>query len=181
LTIQLTQWTQISRPRAPVWAAAWDPDARREWDADGEWVPAVGPAWVAVQVADVVAAAAEEGGDIMPWVDKNGCTGCGICVETCPVDTIEIEDLVAVIHMTNCIRCGLCHDACPAGAIRHDSELIPEEVAANVARAREIMVACQQHLGDGEERKCLQRMIRHFNKERKVIDATLEKLKELAD
>ena len=117
----------------------------------------------------------------MPWVDKNGCTGCGICVETCPVDVIKIEDLVAFIHMTNCIRCGLCHDACPSGAIRHDSEMIPEEVAATVARAREIMVACQQHLGDGEERKCLQRMIRHFNKERKVIDATLEKLKELAD
>ena len=27
----------------------------------------------------------------MPWVDKNECTGCGICVEECPVDTISME------------------------------------------------------------------------------------------
>lgn len=117
----------------------------------------------------------------MPWIKSSDCTGCGICVDTCPVDTIEIEDLVAVIDMSDCIRCGRCHDACPSGAIRHDGELIPKEVAANVARAKEIMELCRKHFGDGEEKNCLERTIRHFNKERKVIEATLEQLKELAN
>ena len=28
----------------------------------------------------------------MPWIDKNECIGCGICVEECPVDTIYMDN-----------------------------------------------------------------------------------------
>jgi ferredoxin len=38
----------------------------------------------------------------------------------------------AVIDERACIRCGTCHDVCPHEAVRHDSERIPEDVAANV-------------------------------------------------
>ena len=46
----------------------------------------------------------------MPWIDEKSCTGCGICVDECPVDTISMEDEKAKIDMENCIRCGVCHD-----------------------------------------------------------------------
>jgi NAD-dependent dihydropyrimidine dehydrogenase PreA subunit len=28
----------------------------------------------------------------MPWVDKDKCTGCGICIEECPVGAISMEN-----------------------------------------------------------------------------------------
>ena len=63
----------------------------------------------------------------MPWVDKDKCTGCSICVEECPVSTIHIENEIAEIDMNNCIRCGSCHEVCPEDAVRHDSETIPAD------------------------------------------------------
>jgi ferredoxin len=118
----------------------------------------------------------------MPWVDENDCTGCGICVEECPVDTIYMDNEKAEIDMDHCIRCGICHGACPENAIRHDSEKIPDEVKANVVETREFMSACAEHLGDEKERqKCLNRMIKHFNKEKLVAEKTLEELRMLKE
>jgi len=28
----------------------------------------------------------------MPWIDKNKCTGCGICIRECPVDAISMKE-----------------------------------------------------------------------------------------
>jgi ferredoxin len=118
----------------------------------------------------------------MPWVDTDACTGCGTCVDICPVDTIYLKEDVAEIDMARCIRCGQCHDACPEDAVRHDSEKIPEEVAANVAMAMACMDACIRHLGDEKEgKKCLNRLLKHFNKEKTVIEQTLERLEMLRD
>ncbi len=116
----------------------------------------------------------------MPWIDKKLCTGCGVCVENCPVGAISLENGVAVINMADCIHCGICHDGCPKGAVRHDSEKIPDEVKANVTKTKEFMHTCAEHFGDvKEEQKCLNRMIKHFNKEKIVIEKTLEKLQML--
>lgn len=116
----------------------------------------------------------------MPWVDKTECSGCGVCVDECPVDTISIVDGKAEIEMKDCIRCGVCHVACPLKSIKHDSELIPDEVDANITKTLESMDACAKYLGDeSEKQKCLARMIKHFNKERIVVEKTLEKLQVL--
>ena len=116
----------------------------------------------------------------MPWIKGEDCVSCGVCVENCPVGAISLEDGVAVIDGANCIRCGICHDACPKGAVRHDSEKIPDEVKANVTKTKEIMDACAKYLGDAKEKqKCLNRMIKYFNKEKIVIEKTLEKLQML--
>ena len=49
-------------------------------------------------------------------VDEEKCTACGTCVDTCPVEAINIKEK-AVIDKENCIDCGTCVDGCPEGAI----------------------------------------------------------------
>ncbi|MCK4668425.1 4Fe-4S binding protein, partial [Candidatus Dependentiae bacterium] len=84
----------------------------------------------------------------MPWIKGESCVGCGVCVESCPVGAISLENGVAVIDMSNCIRCGICHDICPNDAVMHDSEKIPDEVNANITKTKEFMSACAKYLGD---------------------------------
>jgi Fe-S-cluster-containing hydrogenase component 2 len=115
----------------------------------------------------------------MPWVDKEKCTGCGLCVETCPVETIHLENEISDINMDNCIRCGRCHDICPEEAIRHDGEKIPAEIEANITGALKKMDACAQYFGEDERQKCLDRIIKSFNKEKRVAEKTLEQLEAL--
>jgi ferredoxin len=118
----------------------------------------------------------------MPWVDSDMCIGCGVCVEECPVDTIVMENDVAEIHMDECIHCGKCHDACEQEAVRHDSEKIPDEIKANVEETKDFMEACEKYLGGmQEQQKCLNRMIKHFNKERMVAEKTIEELELLRE
>ena len=99
----------------------------------------------------------------MPWVSMQMCMGCEICVQVCPVEAITLGDGVASINDDLCIRCGKCHDTCPEQAVRHDSERIPEEIAANLDRTRGFL----RHCGTAEEREALlERMKRFFTKER---------------
>ncbi len=116
----------------------------------------------------------------MPWVDVEKCTGCGICVEKCPVSTILIENNKANINMDNCIRCGTCHTVCPQEAVRHDGEKIPKDVEANVKMVKNCMEDCAKYLRDVKEKgKCLDRMKKYFNKEKIVAEKTLEELDKL--
>lgn len=55
-------------------------------------------------------------------VEPDICIGCGICVQTCPVDAIELQDGKAWIDPEICIACGLCASACPVDAILAPSE-----------------------------------------------------------
>jgi ferredoxin len=113
----------------------------------------------------------------MPWVDRNICIGCGICVEECPVDTIVMEDDVAEIHMDKCIHCGKCHDACEQEAVRHDSEKRADRIKGNVEETKYFMEACEKYLGDAEERqKCLNRMIKHFTNEKIIAEKTIREI-----
>ena len=49
-------------------------------------------------------------------VDKNLCTGCGACVDTCPVEAISLNE-VAEVDAGTCVDCGACVDECPVEAI----------------------------------------------------------------
>lgn len=49
-------------------------------------------------------------------VDQEKCTGCGQCVDVCPIEAIELDNGMAVIS-DECIECGACVDACPMEAI----------------------------------------------------------------
>jgi len=51
-------------------------------------------------------------------VDLDLCSGCGICVEKCPVDAIELNDSdVAEVNTEYCFGCGVCAHFCPENAI----------------------------------------------------------------
>ena len=49
-------------------------------------------------------------------IDVELCTGCGICLESCPFGAMDIEDDIASVN-EKCNLCGACVDTCDFGAI----------------------------------------------------------------
>jgi heterodisulfide reductase subunit A-like polyferredoxin len=50
-------------------------------------------------------------------VDVEKCTGCGDCVQSCPLDAIAVNENKAAIDPETCGDCGACLDTCPSEAI----------------------------------------------------------------
>ncbi len=50
-------------------------------------------------------------------VNKDECTGCEICVGSCPTEAIEMVDGIAVVKEDDCVDCGACVGECPVEAI----------------------------------------------------------------
>jgi ferredoxin len=48
---------------------------------------------------------------------KDACTGCGACVEICPVQALHMEEDLPVVDEAWCIGCGVCATVCPADAV----------------------------------------------------------------
>ena len=44
------------------------------------------------------------------------CTGCGLCVEKCPQDCIEVGEPYKIIQ-EHCLHCGNCMEICPENAV----------------------------------------------------------------
>jgi heterodisulfide reductase subunit A len=54
---------------------------------------------------------------IIAFVDDSKCSGCSICIGTCPYGARKIdEEYVAVVNDVLCEGCGACISACPSGA-----------------------------------------------------------------
>jgi uncharacterized protein (DUF362 family)/Pyruvate/2-oxoacid:ferredoxin oxidoreductase delta subunit len=51
-----------------------------------------------------------------PQISEASCTGCGVCVDACPLpDVIDLKTLT--VNYKTCQRCLLCYEACPENAI----------------------------------------------------------------
>ena len=50
-------------------------------------------------------------------IDKETCVGCAACIDTCPVEALEMVDDKAVVNEEACVDCGACIDPCPVGSI----------------------------------------------------------------
>ncbi|MFB0502178.1 MAG: 4Fe-4S binding protein [Candidatus Bathyarchaeia archaeon] len=97
-------------------------------------------------------------------VDEKKCTGCGVCIEHCPVEVPNEFDeklgmrkaiympfpqavpRVVTVDRDNCLECGLCESVCQAEAV--DLAQKPEEVNLNVGA---IVVAVGFDLFDPSE------------------------------
>jgi heterodisulfide reductase subunit A len=77
----------------------------------------------------------------VPHVAENQCVGCGLCVEVCPYQAIELVErdtrrrngegrMLAQVDETSCKGCGLCVSACRGKAISlygyNDRQLLAE-------------------------------------------------------
>jgi NAD-dependent dihydropyrimidine dehydrogenase PreA subunit len=63
-------------------------------------------------------------------VDWTLCNGDGVCVDVCPVEVFEMQDLAdypdgqksVPVHAEDCILCMACVASCPTGAITVEEE-----------------------------------------------------------
>lgn len=58
-----------------------------------------------------------------PYIEKELCVSCGICVKSCPVDTGAVtfrdgKGSIPVYDYKKCIRCFCCQEMCPQKAIK---------------------------------------------------------------
>lgn len=56
-------------------------------------------------------------------IDSESCRGCGLCVPSCPIELIEMQDRQATADAERCLGCGVCYNSCKFGAIK----LVPRE------------------------------------------------------
>ena len=54
----------------------------------------------------------------LPSIDPRLCTGCHLCVDTCPTQALDQRDEKAFLRYPDlCTYCTACEDICPEGAI----------------------------------------------------------------
>jgi len=53
-----------------------------------------------------------------PYVDSNGCTRCGKCIESCPVGAMTFTDTGIEIDYDACIDCLCCHELCDNDTVK---------------------------------------------------------------
>jgi len=54
---------------------------------------------------------------IKALVDDERCSGCTLCVKTCPYDAITMENGIAKVDDVRCRGCGTCSSVCLSNAI----------------------------------------------------------------
>ena len=78
------------------------------------------------ETTDALSSDELESEGIISYVDESKCRGCGLCVEACPYNAIELKEVnqfghnvqVANVNEILCKGCGTCVGACLSGAIQ---------------------------------------------------------------
>lgn len=61
---------------------------------------------------------------LLPTTDEEKCVMCGVCVDVCPMEAIDRED-VSVVDASKCIKCCACVKECPKEAKTLNSPFAP--------------------------------------------------------
>jgi len=59
-------------------------------------------------------------------IDAELCDGCGICVDSCPMDVIRMDDKgkkAVIKYPDDCMVCCYCERECPTGAVYVSPEI----------------------------------------------------------
>ncbi len=58
-----------------------------------------------------------------PILEMEECTGCSICVDSCPNEVFELyEDVVKAVNEADCDGCGTCAEECPMGCLEVETD-----------------------------------------------------------
>jgi heterodisulfide reductase subunit A len=63
---------------------------------------------------------------VLSEVNEDLCSGCSVCIKTCPYSAIEVEDGKAIINVALCKGCGSCVTVCPSGAMEQKGFKTPQ-------------------------------------------------------
>lgn len=73
-------------------------------------------------------------------LDKNKCTGCGLCIKRCQMDAFTKDENGVNLDRKRCLGCGLCVTTCSFGALKlvrkpaAKQPFIPPNIAASMLR-----------------------------------------------
>lgn len=59
-------------------------------------------------------------------VISDNCTGCGACINSCPLSVMSLSDGKAIIELEECVACNNCLAVCPESAVSLDFDALPE-------------------------------------------------------
>jgi electron transfer flavoprotein alpha subunit len=79
-------------------------------------------------------------------VIEEECTGCESCIDSCPVDAIEMVDGIAKIKDT-CTSCNACIETCPVEAIEEIEKEAKEE-AVDFSQFKDVWIFAEQRGGE---------------------------------
>ncbi|MBN2656613.1 MAG: nitroreductase family protein [Spirochaetales bacterium] len=98
----------------------------------------------------------------LPYIDKELCTGCGLCAADCTARAI-IKEKIELIEK-KCIFCGHCYAICPVGAVKITDQIPIEDQGDRVGFS-----------GQLELLMTMRRSVRHY-KDKPVSRELLERI-----
>jgi NAD-dependent dihydropyrimidine dehydrogenase PreA subunit len=77
------------------------------------------------------------GDRVLPTIDWDLCTACGLCIERCPTQAVEmIDERPVIVRPEDCAYCGLCEEMCPVEAIALGYEIVFSPTVSSDQQAR---------------------------------------------
>ena len=105
-------------------------------------------------------------------IEKEICTGCGICIGKCPFGALRMEESVPVVS-EGCLGCNACVEQCPAGAISKDEEACE---GADISAYHGVLVLSELEPASGKVQKVTLELI---SEGRRIADKLGEKMRML--